>query len=377
MGEKRYFSRRKQKRITMDINHDYCVIMAGGIGSRFWPYSRIAKPKQFIDFFGTGRTLLQQTYDRFCQIVPRDHIIISTHRDYSQLVQEQLPDLNPEQILHEPAYKRTAPSMALAAYHLRDMDPQANIVMAPADQLIVGEDRFFDDIRHALAYTAQQPNLVTVGIRPTYPETRYGYIQVDNKGPKRGFQEIRAFTEKPHPDFARVFFESGEFYWNTGLFIWRASAIIDAMHTLLPEMCAHFDAIFTGHPTRDARRAELYRRYESFPSLSVDYAVIEKAANMYMLAGTFGWTDVGRWEDVYHEMKKDADGNASRHDNVLFYNSHNDLVVAPEGKAVVVKDLDGYLVNVTDDMIIICPRDEDDIHQFRNDVMVRHGDEKV
>lgn len=360
----------------MDINHNYCVIMAGGIGSRFWPYSCTAKPKQFIDFFGTGRTLLQQTYDRFSQIVPKDHIIISTHKSYTQLVREQLPDIDPELILHEPAYKRTAPSMALAAYHLRNLDPDANLVVAPADQLIFNEEYFRSDILKALDYTAQQPHLVTIGIRPTHPETRYGYIQVGEEGTS-DFHKIKTFTEKPQLDFARIFMESGEFYWNTGLFIWRADTIIAAMHDLLPEMSAHFDAIFEGHPTRDARRAELYRRYESFPSLSVDYAVIEKATNMYMQAGTFGWSDLGRWEDIYHGAHKDQEGNASRYPNTEFYNSHNNLVLVPKDKLVVVQDLDGYLINATDDIIIICKRDEDDIRKFRNDIMLKYGEKMM
>lgn len=360
----------------MDNNHNYCVIMAGGIGSRFWPYSCTAKPKQFIDFFGTGRTLLQLTYDRFSKIVPKDHIIISTNKAYSQLVCEQLPDIDPTLILHEPAYKRTAPSMALAAYHLRDLDPEANIVMAPADQLILQEDHFSDDICEALEYTAQQPHLVTIGIRPTHPETRYGYIQIGEEGTS-DFHKIKTFTEKPQIEFARIFVDSGEFYWNTGLFIWKADTIITAMHELLPEMTSHFDAIFEGHPTRDARRAELYRRYESFPSISVDYAVIEKATNMYMQVGTFGWTDLGRWEDIYHGARKDAQGNASRYPNAEFYNSSNNLVLVPKDKVVILQDLDGYLVNATDDVIIICKRDEDDIRKFRNDIMMKYGEKMM
>lgn len=360
----------------MDNNHNYCVIMAGGIGSRFWPYSCTAKPKQFIDFFGTGRTLLQLTYDRFSKIVPKNHIIISTNRAYSQLVLEQLPDIDPALVLHEPAYKRTAPSMALAAYHLRTLDPEANIVMAPADQIIMDEDRFCSDIQKALEYSAQNPHLVTIGIRPTHAETRYGYIQIGEEGTS-DFHKIKTFTEKPQIEFARIFLESGEFFWNTGLFIWKADTIIAAMHELLPEMTASFDAIFKKYSTRDARRDELYSRYESFPSISVDYAVIEKATNMYMLAGSFGWMDIGRWEDIYQVARKDACGNASRHPNTEFYNSHNNLVLVPKDKVVIVQDLDGYLVNTTNDVLIICKRDEDDIRKFRNDIMMKYGEKMM
>ena len=357
---------------AMNENHNYCVIMAGGIGSRFWPYSRADRPKQFIDFFGLGKTLLRQTYDRFCQIVPKDHIIISTNVAYTSLVLEQLPELDKDLILHEPAYKRTAPSMALAAYHLRTIDPEACIVMAPIDQFISDERAFRQDILEALDYAAQTPHLVTVGIRPTHPETRYGYIQIDDDSDEI-FHKIKTFTEKPQIDFARIFVESGEFYWNTGLFVWKANTIIETMRLLLPDMIAHFDAVFANNPTRDERRTDLYRRYESFPSISVDYAVIEKAPNMYMQVGHYGWVDIGRWEDVYQEADKDTYGNASRYANVEYCNSHNNLVVVPKDKVVVLQDLDGYLVNVTDDVIVICRRDEDDIRKFRNDVMMKYG----
>ena len=201
----------------MGINkNNYCVIMAGGTGSRLWPQSRVSHPKQFIDLFGMGRTLLQVTYERFTRIIPKENIIVSTHSDYSDLVREQLPELPAEQILHEPARKGTAPSMAFAAYHIRTLNPHANIVMAPADQMIFDEARFVDDMHHALDYAATHDCLLTVGIRPTHPETRYGYIQVEGEGGD-GFGKVRTFTEKPELEFARIFVESGEFFWNTVL----------------------------------------------------------------------------------------------------------------------------------------------------------------
>ena len=360
----------------MSTNHNYLVIMAGGIGSRFWPLSRMSVPKQFIDFFATGKTLLRQTYERFCQIVPADHIIVSTNLSYMDLVLEQLPEIDPLNILREPAFRGTAPSVALAAYYLRTIDPEANIVMVPADQYIVNEEAFRTDMLRALDYTATHPHLVTVGIKPTHPETRYGYIQVDEERPADGFCKIKTFTEKPQPDFARIFMESGEFYWNTGLFIWRAQTIIDTMHVLLPDMMMQLDRVFDGNRTRDERREELYRCYESFIHISIDYAVIEKAPNMYMLSGSYGWMDIGRWEDVWQESEKDADGNVVHSGNCELYDCRNNLIILPDDKKTIIQGLEGFFFCSTDDVVVICPLDEKNIRHFRGDLQAK-GEEKL
>lgn len=355
--------------------NNYCVIMAGGIGSRFWPQSRVKYPKQFIDFFGMGKSLLRQTYERFATIVPPENIIVSTHLDYSNLVAEQLPELACEQILREPAYRGTAPSMAFAAYHIRTLNPEANIVMAPSDQLILDEARFVDDIRRALDYVSHHDRLITVGIRPTHPETRYGYIQASNESDSE-FTKIKTFTEKPELDFARVFVESGEFFWNTGLFIWNVNTIIHTMEEMLPDMNASFERIFAEEPNRDKRRTALYDCYESFPNISVDYAVIERASNVYMQIGTFGWADVGRWDDVYRYSSKDTEGNVVQSGKAELYNCHNNLISAPEKKLVILQDLEGYLVNDTENVLVICKKDEDDdFKKFRTNVLVKYGED--
>ena len=355
--------------------NNYCVIMAGGIGSRFWPQSRVKYPKQFIDFFGMGKSLLRQTYERFATIVPPENIIVSTHLDYSDLVAEQLPELACEQILREPAYRGTAPSMAFAAYHIRTLNPEANIVMAPSDQLILDEARFVDDIRRALDYVSHHDRLITVGIRPTHPETRYGYIQASNESDSE-FTKIKTFTEKPELDFARVFVESGEFFWNTGLFIWNVNTIIHTMEEMLPDMNASFERIFAEEPNRDKRRTALYDCYESFPNISVDYAVIERASNVYMQIGTFGWADVGRWDDVYRYSSKDTEGNVVQSGKAELYNCHNNLISAPEKKLVILQDLEGYLVNDTENVLVICKKDEDDdFKKFRTNVLVKYGED--
>lgn len=355
-------------------SNNYCVIMAGGVGSRFWPQSRVKHPKQFVDFFGMGKSLLRQTYERFLRIVPPQNIIVSTHTDYSNLVREQLPELPIEQILHESAHRGTAPSMAFAAYHIRTLNPDANIVMAPSDQLILDENRFVEDMQKALAHVAKSDCLVTVGIRPTHPETRYGYIQASGEEID-GFIKIKTFTEKPEYDFARIFVESGEFFWNTGLFIWNVNTIITTMMQMLPDMASRLDAIFREEPNRDKRRSALYDCYESFPNISVDYAVIERASNVYMQTGSFGWADVGRWDDVYRYSGKDAEGNVVRSGRVELYNCHNNLISADEKKLVILQDLEGYLVNDTADILVICKKDEDDdFKKFRNNVLLKYGE---
>lgn len=348
--------------------------MAGGIGSRFWPQSRVQRPKQFVDFFGMGKSLLQQTYERFARIIPKENIIVSTHSAYSNLIHEQLPELPAEQILHEPAHKGTAPSMAFAAYHIRTLNPEANIVMAPADQVILDEEAFAKDMHSALSHVAGHDCLLTVGIRPTHPETRYGYIQVGGDM-ENGFSKVKTFTEKPEYEFARVFVESGEFFWNTGLFVWNVNTIINTITKLLPEVSTRLDAIFKEEPDRDKRRAALYECYESFPNISVDYAVIERASNVYMQIGSFGWADMGRWDDVYRYSGKDAEGNVTHGGKVEYYNSRNNLVSAAPDKVVILQDLEGYLVNDSEDVLVICKKDEDDdFKKFRTNVMLKHGE---
>lgn len=353
--------------------NNYCVIMAGGIGSRFWPQSRVTCPKQFVDFFGMGKSLLRQTYERFSRIVPVQNIIVSTNSDYTELVRQQLPELPNEQILREPTHRGTAPSMAFAAYHIRTLNPNANIVMAPADQLILDEKSFADDMLRALNYASTNDVLVTVGIQPTHPETRYGYIQASDEVVD-GFTKIKTFTEKPELDFAQLFVDSGEFFWNTGLFIWNVNTIIDTMMKMLPDMSQRLNEIFAKEPNRDKRRSALYECYESFPNISVDYAVIERASNVYMQLGTFGWADMGRWDDVYRYSSKDADGNVVTSGRVEFYNCKNNLVSA-DNKLVILQDLEGYLVNDTEDVLVICKKDEDDdFKKFRNSVLLKHGE---
>ena len=241
----------------MDKNR-YCIIMAGGQGTRLWPMSRRAFPKQFQDVLGCGRTLLQLTYDRYCRIIPKENILVSTHVDYTDIVRKQLPDVPDTQVIHEPAFRGTAPSLANLACHIRTLNNNANIVVAQSDQLVLDEERFSDTIIRGLDFVAENNKLVVIGIKPTTPETRYGYIQVDGDPDEGSFYKVRTFTEKPQYEFAKIFMESGEFYWNSGLYIWNVQTIIDTMSKYLPDMMRMLEEIYSAIPDRNQRRMRGY-----------------------------------------------------------------------------------------------------------------------
>lgn len=361
----------------METNDSYCVIMAGGLGSRLWPLSRKNYPKQFHDVFGCGRTLLQQTYDRYRKFIPLENIIVSTNLEYSALVKEQLPDLPEEQILHEPNHKGTAPGIAYVACHIRSLNPKANIVVAQSDQMILNNDLFADTVKRGLDFVAKNDKLVIIGIKPTNPETRYGYIQVDEER-DGDFYKVRTFTEKPKLEFARIFMESGEFYWNSGLYIWNVQTIIDTLATLLPDMMTKFEDVFSAFPTRDSRRAKVYEYYASFPNVSIDFTVMEKADNVFLQIGEFGWADLGTWDSLYTTLPKDIDGNVMVKSKTILYNSRENIIVLPKDKLAVVQDLSGYLIADSGNVLLICRKDEESaFRKFMNDVELKLGDKYV
>lgn len=374
--------------------HNYCVIMAGGVGSRFWPFSRNEKPKQFLDFFGTGRSLLQMTIDRFRPIVPIKNILIVTNVLYREQVLEQIPDLNPEQILCEPARRNTAPCIAYAIAHIQAMETikrkntqpceetkeeRARIVVAPSDHLILQEDIFRRTIEHGFEFIEDHDALLTLGMRPTRPETGYGYIQRDhlqvveenvqtNIG---GIYKVKAFTEKPNLELAKVFLESGDFLWNSGIFIWSLPSIQKAFNEHLPEIAEKFA---NGSEVIGTKEEESFiqEMFPTCPSISIDYGVMEKATNVYVMPSDFGWSDLGTWGSLYELSEKDSQENVTLHCESIYYDSHGNVVTLPKGHLAVIQGIDDCIVAESDGVLLICKRDaEQQIRQFFMDTEVK------
>ena len=359
----------------MDKNR-YCVILAGGVGSRFWPSSRQSLPKQFLDFFGMGRSLLQLTYDRFSAIVPKENIFISTHEQYIDLVRKQLPDVPCERILAESQRRNTAPCVAWAAYHVRALDPDAVMVVTPADHMIASEAAFSDAIVRGMDFAGRFPALLTLGIKPTRPETGYGYIQVDDDS-DGDISKVKTFTEKPNRDLAQVFVDSGEFFWNAGIFIWRPQTVIDAFKRHLPEISQRFESCVDSFGRADGVAA-IQQQLAACPNISIDYGIMEKSSDVYVLCSDFGWSDVGTWGALYELAQKDAAGNAVLHGRAMCSDSHRNVVSAADGKLVVLEGLQDYIVTDSDDVLLICRRSEEQrIRQLVNDAKARYDNEYV
>jgi len=350
--------------------------MSGGVGSRFWPFSKEDKPKQFLDFFGTGRSLLQSTYDRFSKIVPPENIYIVTNDIYAEMTRAQLPELNEYQLLLEPLRRNTAPAIAFASFRIRAVNPQANIIVAPSDHLIMNEDQFAGDIKKGLAFVADNPVLLTLGIMPGRPETGYGYIQVEESSTD-GIQKVKAFTEKPNLELAMKFVESGEFMWNSGIFLWNVNSIIDAFRKYLPDIVQKFNEgkeLFNTPQEKQFVDA-------SFPfcqNISIDYGVLEKADNVYVNISNFGWSDLGTWGSLHEISKCDENNNANLNCNALFIESNDNVVAMSENKLVVLQGLDDYIVAESDNVLLICRKSEEQrIKHFVTDVKFRYGDEYI
>lgn len=354
-------------------NHRYCVIMCGGVGSRFWPYSREDRPKQFIDFLGTGRSLLQMSYDRIISIVPKENIIVVTNAKYSRLIQEQLPELLPSNILLEPARRNTAPCIAWAAYHIAAKDPEASMIVTPSDHLITRENIFEDCVKRGFEFVESRDALLTLGIRPTRPETGYGYIQI-GKEELPGILKVKTFTEKPNLDLAKVFVESGEFFWNSGIFLWRAKTIIDALHKFSPEIALVFDKGQKDFGT-DREVSFIEKHFRSCISNSIDYAVMEKADNVFVECVDFGWNDLGTWSSLYDYSPKNKHANVTQNCRVISYNCEGNIfAVSDRDKLIVVEGLKDYIIADAGDVLLVCPKSgEQRIKQMVNDVKVAHG----
>lgn len=347
----------------------YCVIMCGGVGSRFWPASRQHRPKQFLDFMGTGRTLLQMTYDRILPLVDPERIIVMTNADYAGEVSEQLPEVRPENILLEPARRNTAPCIAWAARHIAALDPDASMVVMPSDHLITRERVFLDALSRGFEFVEENCALLTLGIKPSRPETGYGYIQIGDASDAAGISRVKTFTEKPDLELAKVFLSTGEFIWNSGVFLWSARSVLAGLSEHAPEIALRFDApdgVF-GTP---AEADYIAREFPACPAISIDYALMEKAGNVFVEPVDPGWSDLGTWSALHELSPKSRQGNVTHRCSVMAHDTSGSIFYeANPDKIIVVNGLKDYVVADTADVLLICPLGcEQQIKQYVNDV---------
>ena len=362
------------------MNNTYCVIMAGGIGSRFWPLSRTAQPKQFLDVLGTGKTFIQQTYHRFLKVVPKENFLVVTNMRYKDLVLEQLPDLKPEQVLLEPLRRNTAPCLAYALHKIKTKNADAKVIVTPSDHLILDQEEFVGQLNNGLSFLDSNEALLTLGIKPDRPETMYGYIQIKDRKEFMDLEnlfKVKTFTEKPDIEMAKIFIETGEFYWNSGIFISTLSCFMSTFKKHLPEMAQTFK---TGEHLLNTSDEEAFikKAYSESQAISIDYGIMEKANNVFVLTAEFGWTDLGSWASLYEKKEKDSNGNVVSGENAIMYDVKNSIVDIANNKVAVIQGLEDYIVAESDDVLMICRRDnEDQIKKFVTDVRIKKGDSLV
>lgn len=355
------------------MNNNYCILMAGGIGSRFWPMSTEAFPKQFHDVLGIGRTLLQLSFYRMLLVCPAENILIVTNEDYKDLVAEQLPEITEDQILLEPSRRNTAPCIAYGCYKIKKRNPKANIVVAPSDHLVMKQDVFKETIETAIAQAEKEECLVTLGINPSRPDTGYGYIQfmdADNSVSSQ-VKKVKMFTEKPQLELAQEFLASGEFYWNSGIFIWSAEAIINAFKQHLPNMNELFKSGENVYDT-DLERDFINHIYAECKNISIDYGIMEKAEKVYVVLSDFGWSDLGTWGSLYTHLNKDEHNNAVLGSKVNLHDAKDCVVRMPKDKLVVIQGLEDYIVVEEKGVLLICKKQEEQrIKQFVQEIKLK------
>lgn len=354
--------------------HHYVAIMAGGIGSRFWPMSRAEYPKQFLDILGIGKTLIQQTFERYSKLVPKENIYIVTAQEYLPIVKKQLPDVADENILAEPSRKNTAPCVAYIAFKLYKKDPKALMIAAPSDNLILDTDEFIKTAKKAFDFVDHINALVTIGITPTYPNTGYGYIQHDTAEVTPGVYKVKTFTEKPNIEIAKAFIASGDFLWNAGIFTWKVKNILKAFEKFEPELFELFAAEKNNFNTPKEKEAiELI--YPQCTNISIDFAVMEKADNVFVIPASFSWSDLGTWNTAWENKEKDYFGNAVVGKNVMVVDANNCMVHVPDNKLVLLQGLKDYIIVDTKDVLLICKKDkEQEIKEYVAEVKRNKGD---
>ncbi|WP_207511305.1 mannose-1-phosphate guanylyltransferase [Longitalea luteola] len=354
--------------------HTYVAIMAGGIGSRFWPMSRTNYPKQFLDILNTGKTLIQATYDRFAAFIPAENIYVVTSNEYINIVKKQLPQLPLQNILGEPSRKNTAPCIAYISYKLHELDPQASMIIAPSDHLILDPVAFNKVCLEALGFVGEHNALVTLGIKPTYPNTGYGYIQYEQQAVSDNVYKVKTFTEKPNLELAKTFIASGEFLWNAGIFVWQVKNILAAFEKHLPEMYDVFEAERTHFNTTE-EIAALQRVYPLCTNISIDFGIMEKADNVYVIPSSFGWSDLGSWNSAWENLEKDDRSNAYGGGNVIVFDTQGCMIQTPENKLVLLQGMEDFIVVDTNDVLLICKREkEQEIKEYVAEVKRNKGD---
>lgn len=357
----------------MNKNH-YVAIMAGGIGSRFWPMSRTSYPKQFLDILNTGKTLIQETFDRFADFIPKENIYIVTSEEYISIVKKQLPHASVENILGEPSRKNTAPCIAYISHKLNKINPEGCLICAPADHLITEKTAFKKVCIEALSFVRDHNALVTLGIKPTNPNTGYGYIQIEQYEVSDNVFKVKTFTEKPNLDIAKTFLASGDFLWNAGIFVWKSKNIVQAFEKYLPEINELFAAEENALNTPEEKKA-IERIYPQCTNISIDYGIMEKADNVYLIPSSFGWSDLGTWNSAYDNMEKDSAQNAVSANHLMLIDATKNIVHVQKDKLVVLQGLDNHIVIDTGDVLLICDRSkEQEIKEYVSQIKITKGD---
>lgn len=355
--------------------HHYVAIMAGGIGSRFWPKSRTSFPKQFLDILNTGKTLIQWTFERYARFLPTENIYVVTSEEYVPIVLEQLPGINPANVLAEPSRKNTAPCVAYISHKLLQRDPEASLIVAPSDHMVLDTDAFEKVTLKALDFAVESKAFVTLGIKPTYPNTGYGYIQHETEAAGDNIYKVKTFTEKPDLEIAKTFLASGDFLWNAGIFIWQVKSVVDAFEQYQPEMNDLFVAEKTNLNT-DQEKEAINRIYPMCTNISIDYAIMEKADNVYVIPSSFGWSDLGTWNSAYDNLEKDYLGNAVAGNNVMIVDTTKCMISAPHDKLLLLQGLEDFIVVDTTDALLICKKDkEQEIKEYVAEVKRSKGDQ--
>ena len=360
-------------------NNNYCIILAGGKGRRLWPCSRESYPKQFLDFFSTGRTLLQCTCDRIAKLIPIEHIYVCTNKSYAAIVHEQLPALPETNILPEPIFRDTAASVAWATYRILHDNREARLVVMPSDQTVFKEEIFLDNISAGLDIVGSHTGcLLSMGVKPTRPEPGYGYIQAGTTTPRPNVFKVKSFTEKPERQFARMFMKSGEFYWNTGIFIANARHMRECLIKIFPPVMRGIEDV--GKEINiDEELEYINANYPALPNLSIDFGILEKSDNVYVMLCDFGWADLGTWHSIYEGMSKGVGDNVVIGNKVLVEGSHNNIIKVPDDHVAVINGLDGYIVAEKGNVLLICKKGDSSalIRKYINEVQIKYGDDFV